>query len=495
MVRARPSLLLLSLTLIALTACGGGSGGGGGASSATAAPLASGTSAPGPRARPLAPLHTAGSFIRDDEGRVVLLRGVNYSERAKSPPFTGWHVPGNAALLKECGFGVVRYLLIWEALEPTRGAYDAAYLDEVRQELAHLEAAGLRVILDFHQDLWSRTFGGDGAPAWATQDNPLIPNTPLAFPANYVNPDVLANFHRFFRDASLKAAYRDAWLVAINALSSSPAVIGYDLMNEPFMGFELPSAFDRGTLSDFYRWLVPQLQAADPDALIFIEPNPITGFGVRPDLRALPFPNLVYAPHWYDPVVDILRAAGQHPFDGQSKARTRVGLDAHVQQAARLGVPWLLGEYGTDVDLADGATYVRDHQDLMNDLLVGGALWNWNANHDHSFSPVGVGLTEKPALPSVARPYPVAVAGTPTRVVFDEVARTLEVSFDEDPLVTPGALTEIALAARWWFPAGVIVESSDPPGTWASEVDPVSGRLLVRSDPASPTHSIRVRAR
>jgi endoglycosylceramidase len=489
MVRAPSALLLLAL---ALTACGGG---GSAAAGATAAPVASGSSPSAPRARPLAPLHTAGRFIRDDEGRVVLLRGVNYSEKSKRPPFTGWHHPGNAALFKECGFGVVRYLLTWEAVEPTRGNYDQAYLADVRQQLDLLEAAGVRVILDFHQDLWARTFGGDGAPAWATQDDPLFPNTPLAFPANYVNPDVLGNFHRFFRDASLKAAYRDAWLAAINALSSSPAVIGYDLMNEPFVGFELPWNFDQGTLSDFYEFLLPPLQAADPDRLFFVEPNPITGFGLGPNLRPLPFPNLVYAPHWYDPVVDVRLVAGQHPYDGQSKARTRVGLDAHVQQAARMGVPWFLGEFGTNVELADGATYVRDHVDLLNDLLVGGALWEWNANDPHDWSPVGPGLVEKAGLPSIARPYPVATAGTPTRVVFDEAARTLEVTFDEDSLVTPGALTEIALAARWWFPAGLMVESSDPPGTWAHELDPATGRLLVRSDPASPTHTIRVRAR
>ncbi len=498
---ARPLLVAASasLALLALACTGGGSSGGASNSAAavtsTPTPIASGAAPL--RARPLAPLHTDGPRLRDDQGRVVLLRGVNYSERSKTPPFTGWHLAGNAPLFRECGFGVVRYLLVWEAVEPQPGVYDQAYLDETRQQLDLLAANGVRVILDFHQDLWARTFGGDGAPAWATQDDPLFPNTPLPHPTNYANPDVLANFHRFWRDATLKAHYRDAWLATIAALGSHPAVIGFDLMNEPFMGFELPGDFDRGTLSDFWEWLIPAIQAAAPDALIFVEPNPTTGFGVYPDLRPLPFPNLVYAPHWYDPVVDARRMGGLHPWDGQSKARTAVGLGAHVQQAVRLGdVPFFLGEFGTELDhQPDGHAYIRDHVDLLNDLLIGGALWEWNANDPHDWSPVGPGLVEKPALPSIARPYPVATAGLLKRVTFDEATRTLEVTFDEDPLVTPGSLTEIALAGRFWSPNGVVVESTDPTGAWAHELDPPTGRLLVKSDPASPAHTIRVRAR
>ncbi len=448
-----------------------------------------------PAARPFGPLRADGDRILDDQGRTVLLRGANYSERGKYAPFAGWHDPASAPLMARAGVSVVRHILIWEAIEPAEGSYDLGYLADVRDQIRAFEAAGIRVVLDMHQDLWSGTYGGDGAPDWATQDWSFLPNTPLPFPQNYAHPEVIWNFDRFWKSDRLKRAFRDAWVVALRELAPSPAVIGQDPFNEPFPGIALPRGFDRGRLATFYRDLIPALRAEDPDGLVFVEGNIFTSFGIPSGLPDLGEPNVVYAPHWYDPVHDIKAMLRLDPYDAWSRARAFAGIGAHRRHAARIGAPMWLGEYGTGFGDPRGVQLIADHQDAMNAHLIGGAIWNWNASGPHGFSPVEGGNIPKPGFEAFARPYPIATAGRLTGVTFDAATATLEVAFDDDPGVTPGAGTEIALAGEWWYPAGFTVESSDPTGTWAWQMDAATGRLVVTADPGSSSHVIRVRPR
>jgi hypothetical protein len=45
--------------------------------------------------------------------------------------------------------------------------YDDAYLASVRETTQLLAAEGIWTLLDFHQDLYSERFKGEGAPDWA----------------------------------------------------------------------------------------------------------------------------------------------------------------------------------------------------------------------------------------------------------------------------------------------------------------------------------------
>ncbi len=58
-------------------------------------------------------------------------------------------------------------LTTWEAVEHTGpGQYDTAYLDYFAEITRRAGEYGLYVFIDFHQDVWSRMSGGDGAPGW-----------------------------------------------------------------------------------------------------------------------------------------------------------------------------------------------------------------------------------------------------------------------------------------------------------------------------------------
>src|SRR4029079_15425024 len=117
-----------------------------------AVPLVVPTTAPGPDAVPplpasggmerlhLLPARTADGLpvIGDVTGRRVLLRGVNVNQlvdyylRDPAVPAPQKATDADFAQIASYGFNVVRLGMSWSRLEPTRGEFDEAYLDEVR---------------------------------------------------------------------------------------------------------------------------------------------------------------------------------------------------------------------------------------------------------------------------------------------------------------------------------------------------------------------------
>jgi len=138
----------------------------------------------------LSPLHIEDECFKDDQGRTVILRGVNLGGDCKVPypkggtdrptdfsdhrdvsfigrPFPLEEAEEHFSRLKAWGFNVLRLLTTWEAIEH-RGPYlfDEAYLDYFASLCRMAGDYGLYVFVDFHQDVWSRMSGGDGAPCW-----------------------------------------------------------------------------------------------------------------------------------------------------------------------------------------------------------------------------------------------------------------------------------------------------------------------------------------
>ncbi len=70
----------------------------------------------------------------------------------------------DAQFLAANGFNVVRLGVIWAAVEPQPGVYDTEYLASLSQTVQMLADHGIYTLLDMHQDLYSSTFAGEGAP-------------------------------------------------------------------------------------------------------------------------------------------------------------------------------------------------------------------------------------------------------------------------------------------------------------------------------------------
>ena len=143
-------------------------------------------------------MNRTGNRITDDKGRTLILRGVNLGGSSKVPvqasdglflqdrlaeslekpeslSFVGRPFPLEEAeehfeKLKNWGFTFIRFIITWEALEHAGpGIYDESYLAYLRKILLLAEKYGISVLMDPHQDVWSRWTGGDGAPAWTLE--------------------------------------------------------------------------------------------------------------------------------------------------------------------------------------------------------------------------------------------------------------------------------------------------------------------------------------
>src|SRR5438552_8530862 len=136
-------------------------------------------------------IHIEGSHFKDEHGRTRILRGVNLGGSSRVPlkpdgathvrdgffehrtvSFVGRPFPlevadEHFARLREWGLTCLRFLVIWEAIEHAGpGIYDSAYLDYVYAIIKRADEHGLLVLIDPHQDVWSRFCGGDGALGW-----------------------------------------------------------------------------------------------------------------------------------------------------------------------------------------------------------------------------------------------------------------------------------------------------------------------------------------
>jgi hypothetical protein len=131
-----------------------------------------------------------GSRFVDAHGRHAILRGVNLGGDCKVPwpdggtdrpsdfsdhrtvsfvgrPFPLEEADEHLARIARWGFNTLRLLTTWEAVEHAGpGQYDEDYLDYFAAIVERARAHGLFVFVDFHQDVWSRMSGGDGAPGW-----------------------------------------------------------------------------------------------------------------------------------------------------------------------------------------------------------------------------------------------------------------------------------------------------------------------------------------
>ena len=113
------------------------------------------------------------NFI-DDKGRERVFNGINFVDKHCLPDEDGV-IHFQTALNDETlaaiaarGMNIVRLGVTWAAIEPERGVYNTAYLDDVKNVLRLCEKYGVYAFIDWHQDLYSHyCCHGDGAPKWA----------------------------------------------------------------------------------------------------------------------------------------------------------------------------------------------------------------------------------------------------------------------------------------------------------------------------------------
>jgi hypothetical protein len=230
----------------------------------------------------------------DAEGRTLMLRGANVSGSSKIPfsprveptdarfychrevsyvgrPFPLEEADEHLTRLREWGLTFLRLVVTWEAIEHEGpGLYDVEFLEYIRAVVKKAGEYGFLVLVDPHQDVWSRYTGGDGAPGWTleavgfdvsklsasgaallhhTHAHPP-PWTVWATNYGYLAPATM--FTLFFAGTDfapetriagepaqefLQRHYTDAFVELARALNGLDCVAGYEVMNEPSRGW------------------------------------------------------------------------------------------------------------------------------------------------------------------------------------------------------------------------------------------------------------------
>jgi endoglycosylceramidase len=409
----------------------------------------------------LTALHTDGAFFRDAAGGAVILRGVNVAGNAKVPPFRGITDEHQLDPLPGWGFNVLRLLFTWEAYEPQPGTYDDAYLAYYQGVVDAAAARGLWVVVDFHQDAYSRgSIGGcgEGFPLWA-----LPPTVTAAAPDNGADcsnwgsrllgdADLKTTWDAFYADTSgARTRYLAMVARVAGALAGRANVVGYDLLNEP-------GGDERTQLAPLYEDAARAIRAVNPEALLFVSPGVLTSAGDATNLLRPTFDPFVYSPHYYDPTLTLF-----HGWQGSDESAAFAEMTGTAQA---WGVPLFLGEWGAPPSTDEVRGYVGAIGAQLDRALASSAQWvytpGWTAAAKDGWNTEDFSIVDDTgALRGnfAERPYPQRLAGTPTMLtVTDEMdakKNALQLSWTHDPAA--GATTIFSPVA--WFGGDVSIEA------------------------------------
>jgi len=363
--------------------------------------IAAAATAAGPQASAgdivtLLPLSTRDRRFVDSAGRDILLRGANLNslgEYWQGVPTIDPTIPVRQAdwdAMATHGFSVVRLVISWSRVEPTRGIIDQSYLDEVDAAVAAAAARGIYSVIDMHQDAFTAFLstsdattcppgttpakGWDGAPAWAVRSDGL--STCLTNGERNSSPAVNRAWNNFYDDVDgIRTEFASAWASVASRFAGRPEVAGYDILNEPEN--PRPAAEMQPIYDDFLVDVITAIRGAESSApfshVIFVEPALPAGDVSRglviPSPAALGgnVENISASVHNYSESIGIAGVSV-----------TIEGLNDLIEQlTAGLGVPNWGGEYGfwdtSPATLEKARRYAADE----DRRAWGGAWWQW----------------------------------------------------------------------------------------------------------------------
>jgi endoglycosylceramidase len=445
------------------------------------------------------------TYITDERGRALILHGLNVSGDAKwDPQRMPWVEREDVdRMAHEWGFNFARFLLTWDGIEDVQGVYDEAYLDRVAERLDWLADNGIYVVLDMHQDLYGptdsdgRVFRGNGHPAWSMiTDGEFYQPSPLNWFIDYFTPAIKRAFDNFWDHdgyPELQDHYAAAWARIAERFRDHPAVLGYDIMNEPWAGSLIGNVavFDTGSYREFLERTIAAIRAADPDGWIFFEPRawgPNSGEPSYIPVLDDPRPGesrLAYFPHYYSLNVDAFENYDPEFDDSIENWVLHRTLESEAQ-----GAPLLIGEWGTGTNVLNFADYLEDVVRMADHSTSGWAYWSYDLG---GWSPVDADRNETPQAEILVRVYPQRVAGDPRYVDYDPESRIFEFVFAEKPGVS--GPTEIYVPRRRFYPEGFDLSVSDRRRHWKGTWDPDREILSLCLDPKAAEHTVVVRPR
>lgn len=432
------------------------------------------------------PLSVQNDALVDADGRQVILRGLEHHS-LQDVDHGGRQVePGDYKLIASWGFTTLRVAISWSRIEPERGKYNSAYLDQIGAVLDAAKAAGLTVILEWHHDLWGRcavdpkstlAASANGAPDWTC---------PAGYTPSTTGYKALFD-HLWNNDDGLMDAFLAAWGKVIARFGSHPALLGYDIFNEPAGTLGQPE-FGKQQYLPALHTMVPALRKEGAKGILFFDAP-----GIRNESQTMytaPIadldPDLVYAPHLYSGWANLYIL--KRPPDPDVKKKDFANAE---KEAQGLGVPWWNGEWGVNNNLPSADDDLELHVGLEDQYRVGSSYWAFEqatpGPGDSSISGAQAVFDEnrhvrRDIVDRLSRPYPIAVPGKLDSLSYDFAKRALDVKLEADGSSHPAIL----YAPRRHLGDAICLDVSGPSG-WSWDYHADRQRVLVRLPAGSYT--------
>lgn len=365
----------------------------------------------------------AANVFRDGLGRQLLFRGYNAKINGIfDATFDDGRTPNevfpdfdetSASKVEELGFDAIRLTVNWSALEPHPQEYSAAFFSKVDAVMDMAHRHHFYVILDMHQDAYSKEIGEDGAPLWAILPPPTMLLSGPSDDSRRTSAQVLNAGFSFFDNAiatdgrPLEDAFVNAVATMARRYTFDPAVLGFEAFNEPVL-------FSQSELDLFHARFASILHSIDKDAPILFEPIALRNQNDHAEIPTVPFhegPG-VYAVHIYTGWFS-LSFQWTGPNADPDPSLLTPSMTSAVAEAASWQTPLFITEFGCDQSTQAGADWMRDELDLQDQMLASSTAWAWepgswgirhyDASNDVVYWPSTIAV--------VSRPYPRAVAG------------------------------------------------------------------------------------
>jgi endoglycosylceramidase len=364
----------------------------------------------------------------DRYGRTRIFHGINLIN--KEYPY--YPIIDNIQIqyLVNSGFNVVRLGCLWIGIEPIRYKYNYTYLYEIEQIIRRFQEYDIYVIIDNHQDLLSPKYKGDGFPNWINPKNDCLPfpeplsyNISYAWGDYYFSEEVSSAFQNIYSDYdSYLQSLMNYWKLIAKTFKNYTNVLGYDLINEPWMGdiYSDPKLIleygyaDHTNLQPMYIKLSNAIRTVNLNHLIFFES--VTwdylqvGFTTSPDTRSVLSYHIYcldYSDHMNRVAWEICNITALDMFMFRYK-------DIH-----RLNVGGFMTEFGDVSNTTDGLQEIGNMTHYANKLHQS---WTYWGNYKES------GIYE-----ILSNIYPMSISGK--LVDYNYYNNTFSLSYYTDTLI------------------------------------------------------------